>query len=324
MMKHPPPADEYTLIYLPPDSAEWAGFLAQFTLAVAAREGRPYAVWAGERFTRTAARSHGIAALSDGHLLGVLFFEDVDGAFELTFPWTAVSDREVGCALTAAAVQTIRAQWPEARDMRIERLLLPDAPDTRAVEAAGFSCYWRKRMVLDLEHWDGRLCLPAGYWLEPWHIRDLEAAAHIVCAANAHTLDARLYAAFFGQGPADCRRGLLSILAGKYGPLHPLATLCAFSGQELVGVNLVIGGEGRLASIIEISMAPAHQGRGVGRALMAASLLALQDDRFERVELAVTAANAPALHLYRTLGFYEISEFAVCVLPEEEMGSSQR
>jgi ribosomal protein S18 acetylase RimI-like enzyme len=75
------------------------------------------------------------------------------------------------------------------------------------------------------------------------------------------------------------------------------------------------GSDTDLASIIEISVAPEHQGKGLGRALMVASLHEMREERIARVELAVTAVNTPALRLYQSLGFEEVGEFAICVLP---------
>jgi len=314
-MHTPDPASDYTIIYLPPESTEWAGLLAQFTLDVAARDGRHFAAWAGERFSRVTARNHGVAALADGRMLGVVFFEFIDDSIEITFPWTALPDRALARDMTLAALRAIREQWPDIRDIRVERQLLPQGLDTGAVEDAGFECHWRKRMGLELDNWSEPLRVPRDYRLTPWNIRDLDAAARVVYAANWDTLDARLYASFFGNSPRDCRHGLLSILAGKYGPIHPQATLCAFMDSELVGVNLIISNSSALASVVELTVAPAHHGKGLGRALMVGSLRELKEDRCERVELAVTDSNAIAIRLYHSLGFSEVGAFAVCILP---------
>ncbi|MHB9109997.1 MAG: GNAT family N-acetyltransferase [Armatimonadota bacterium] len=314
-MQNPDSPSEYTIIYLPPESLEWAGLLAQFTLSVAARDGRHFAAWAGERFSRVTARDHGLVALADGRLLGVVFVEYIDDAVEITFPWLALPDREVARDLLLAAMREAREQWPGVHNIRVERQLLPTEPEVDAATDAGFECHWRKRMGVELDHWSAPLRVPAGYRLAPWNIRELDAAALVVYAANRDTLDSRLYASFFGTSTQDCRHGLLSILAGKYGPVHPQATLCAFAGPELVGLNLVISNSQSMASVIEISVSPAHQGKGLGRAMMIGSLQALKEERYERVELAVTEGNLPAIHLYDSLGFIEAGKFAVCILP---------
>jgi len=303
------------IIYLPPESEQWPGLLAQFILEVAARDGRHFAAWAGERFSRMTAREHGLVALEDGRILGVVFFEVTDRTIDLTFPWLARPDRDLAGDLMLAALRVIQDKWPAVRDVRVERQLLPENPDTTAVTDAGFECHRRKRMSLELNTWSELPRAPAGYRFAPWNIRELDAAAEIVHAANRETLDARLYASFFGNSPRDCRHGLLSILAGKYGPIHPRATLCAFRRMELIGLNLIISNSSTQASIIEISVAPAHQQKGLGRALIAGSLRVLKEDRCELVELAVTESNLSAIRLYESLGFSEVGQFAVCVLP---------
>lgn len=313
-MATPESTAEYDIYHLPPESPEWAGLLAQFTLALTARDGRAYAGWAAERFTRAYTRHHGLAALADGRLLGVIFLEPDGATVEITFPWTIARVPALARDLVDAAVSVIRDEWPDSHDLRFERQLLPDPPDVEAVTAAGFECHWRKRMSLELDNFTEPLLLASGYRLATWNIRDLDAAARVIFDANAGSLDARLYAAFFGASAAECRRGLLAILAGRYGPVHQQATLCAFEGNTLAGVNFVIGGEGEIASVIELSVDPAHRRRGLGRALMVGSLRVLRDERFARVELAVTAENS-ALRLYKSLGFLDVGQFAVCVLP---------
>ncbi|MCA9558025.1 MAG: GNAT family N-acetyltransferase, partial [Myxococcales bacterium] len=54
-----------------------------------------------------------------------------------------------------------------------------------------------------------------------------------------------------------------------------------------------------------VQVRPDAQGRGLGRLLTVAALHALAQQGFHTVELAVDAANAPAVHLYATLGFVD-------------------
>jgi len=303
----------HTIHHLPAGSPHWAGLLAQFTLHVALRDGQPYAGWVAERLSRAVDREESVVALADdGRLLGMLLFEVVDGTAELTLPWTRDGDAALGRELAEAALQVAAGEYPDLRYRRAERQILPDRIELDGLLAAGFRCGWRRRMLLELIGWRRSPSAPDGYRLAPWHVRDLDAAAEVVFRANAGTLDALLYAPFFGETPAECRHGLLAILAGRYGPLHQPATQCAFQGQTLVGVNLVISQGDALASIIEISVDPAHQRRGLGRALMIAALQVLRRDRYERAELAVTEEN-PAIHLYESLGFDTASSFPVCV-----------
>jgi ribosomal protein S18 acetylase RimI-like enzyme len=60
-------------------------------------------------------------------------------------------------------------------------------------------------------------------------------------------------------------------------------------------------------SELTIAVAPASQGRGLGRALFAALLNRVRTSmpEIERVELVARAGNARAIDLYRSLGFRE-------------------
>jgi ribosomal protein S18 acetylase RimI-like enzyme len=289
--------------------------ITQFTLQLVERESKQYATWAGERLLRATRKSDGVVALADGRLRGMLLFEIVDQSAELTLPWTLQPDAVLASELSVAALQVLKDDYPNLRYIRAERQLLPGKADPTGLEAAGFACYWRRRMILDLADWRGEAEIPLGYRITHWHIRYLDLAAEVVYRANLDTLDAELYAPFFGDSPAQCRKGLLTILAGRYGPIHPQATLCAFTGDSLVGLNLVISEGERLASIVEISVDPAHQRHGLGRALLVRSLRMLRHENFERVELAVTQENAPAIRLYDALGFTDLEGFPVCFRP---------
>jgi len=311
------PSPTQTILHLPAGSVDWAGVLTQFTLLLAAREGRAYATWASERLLRFSRKGEGIVALSDGKLLGLLLLELQDHSIEFSFPWTCEPDVMLAGEIATTAIAVGRALYPEARYLRMERQLLPGQADPVGLETAGACCRWRNRMMLELANWHDSPHIAAGYRVVPWNIRDLEAAAAVVYRANINTLDAVLYAPFFGESPAQCRKGLLSILSGTYGPLHPQATICAFHDSTLVGINLVIHEGTGLASIVELSVDPAHQRQGLGRALMMRTLQILKADHIERVELAVTQENARAVNLYASLGFLEYGEFPVCVWPLE-------
>ena len=304
-----------TIVFIPPGSVDWATVITQFIVTITALEGRLYANWAGERLTRAIETACGAVALAgDGQLRGILLFELMDRVAELSLPWVAPSrdSGEIARALSAATVQAIRNEYPAITCLRAERQLLPGQADPGGLEAVGFHCAWRMRMTLQLADWDGRVTLPAGYHLHPWDIRDLDQAAEVMYRANDGTLDAQLYAPFFGASPAHCRKGLLAILAGKYGRVHTQASHVALAGHRLVGVNIIVDEESALASVVEISVDPSVQGQGIGRALLTQSLAVLRRERFECVELAVTKANLPALRLYESLDFQPAGDFPVC------------
>ncbi|MHB9132265.1 MAG: GNAT family N-acetyltransferase, partial [Armatimonadota bacterium] len=304
------------ILHLPAGDADWAGILAQFTLILAEQEGKGYASWTVERLLRASRKNEGLVALYQGKLLGLMLFEVVDGAAEITLPWLRHYDAELAAELAAATLQVIRQEYPGLQYIRAERQLLPGVADPVGLEAVGFRCYWRRRMTLELMTWRGDMAIPEGYRVSHWQIRYLDAAADLIYRANLGTLDAILYAPFFGDSPEQCRKGLLAILAGRYGPIHQQATICVFQGHDLVGINLLINEGSDLASVVEISVDPAHQGKGLGRLLMTRSLRVLKNENKERVELAVTEENTHAVHLYESIGFIDSGQFPVCVWPK--------
>lgn len=82
----------------------------------------------------------------------------------------------------------------------------------------------------------------------------------------------------------------------------------AFDGAELAGM-LAVGRENspklrHKSTIRAMYVAPAHRGKGVARRLVTHALaIAASMDGVRQVTLDVTAGNAPALHLYESMGF---------------------
>jgi mycothiol synthase len=64
----------------------------------------------------------------------------------------------------------------------------------------------------------------------------------------------------------------------------------------------------RFGEIYVLTVSPSHQGRGLGRVMLAAGLYALRRKGVTRVELFVDADNAPALALYQSMGFTLLRE----------------
>ncbi|MBO2674085.1 ribosomal protein S18-alanine N-acetyltransferase [Shewanella algae] len=77
-----------------------------------------------------------------------------------------------------------------------------------------------------------------------------------------------------------------------------------YLGQELQGFCLlqVLFEE---ATLMNICIAPAAQGRGLGRQLLQAAIELLKETGVERLLLEVRVGNAAAIALYRRLGFIE-------------------
>ena len=78
-----------------------------------------------------------------------------------------------------------------------------------------------------------------------------------------------------------------------------------FGSRRPVGFVMVRVAEDE-AEVLTVAVAPRQRGRGLGRRLMDAVLRRLYHDRVKSVFLEVDDGNAPALGLYRTLGFREV------------------
>lgn len=307
-----------SIVYLAPKCAVWDDIVIQFVTRVTAEQGRHYAHWAGERLRHIIETAAGMVALTrDGKLLGMMLFEMVGPSAEMGFPWIAQAsgNAEVASALATATLLVVREQHPAVQFLRAERQIIPGQADPAGLLAAGFLCGWRQRMLLQLADWDGKVRAPAGYTLLPWDIRYLDAVAEVVHRANEGTADAQLYAPFFGDSPAHCRKGVLAILAGKYGPVHALASQVAVANDQVIGVSIIVDEDGGMASVVEISVEPEKQHQGIGRALLTQGLGELRRHGFERVELAVTKSNLSACRFYQSLDFQPAGDFPVCYFP---------
>jgi len=77
----------------------------------------------------------------------------------------------------------------------------------------------------------------------------------------------------------------------------------AMEGSAPVGVVMATWPTEEDLMIVEVAVAPARQGLGIGKAIMARALREAFMARAKRVWLVVNAANRPAIALYRSTGF---------------------
>ena len=108
------------------------------------------------------------------------------------------------------------------------------------------------------------------------------------------------FAALLGQSGVHGFRAVRPAPAALPGPLAAFQTPAEARGFVLVRE---VAGE---AEVLTIAVHPAWQGRGVGRLLMDAALRELYARRAEALFLEVDEGNAPALALYRRLGFRQV------------------
>lgn len=105
----------------------------------------------------------------------------------------------------------------------------------------------------------------------------------------------------------------------RIGLAHSCFAVRVAQGAQIVGMGRVIGDGGCFFQIVDIAVAPAHQGQGLGKAIMAALMEWLHAHAPDRAYVSLIA-DGPARHLYARFGFVETAPASVgmaCVLRRE-------
>lgn len=133
-------------------------------------------------------------------------------------------------------------------------------------------------------------------------------------ASDREDLAILLYAAFRGtiDDEGETFSGTLTeidrVFAGDYGELLPDCSFVIERGEFLASACLIGQPDPRGAPLVIFSMTrPDAQRQGMARFLLRRSVNALLDHGHKRLTLVVTKGNAPAEHLYASLGFRPIS-----------------
>ncbi len=140
-----------------------------------------------------------------------------------------------------------------------------------------------------------------GLSLRPLRPSDARAVAAVHAAAYGAHFDRYL----FLEDPdprADAEKFLTAALAGRWGEFLTGASFVAETPDAVIGATIVVRSEGK-ALIADVAVDPSAQGRGVGRAMLVATLRALRERREPLIALAVTEENERARRLYEHLGF---------------------
>lgn len=166
--------------------------------------------------------------------------------------------------------------------------------------------YKRYRMEFDLRRTPiPAAALPDGYSWMPWHPSLNQAHAAVKFQCFRGEMDAHVFGSLGDIG--GCRR-LMSDISSHEGFVPAATWLVRFVANEFRHPTLcgTIQGLRRsrwLGAVQNIGVIPEHRGLGLGRALLLRSLAGFKGVGLQRVTLEVTAANEPAVELYRTVGF---------------------
>lgn len=180
----------------------------------------------------------------------------------------------------------------------------------RLFQSRGFERLERSYMLTEVASADG----PASatdITIRPWKKADFSQAVRVIHRSYHGTHDSRINSQYrTEQGCAE----LLTILTDHVwcGDFLPLVSCIAVRPSgSIVGVLISSRVAKGVGHIGQISVHPAHQGRGIGRRMIADAMREFGNRGFKSASLAVTTENASAFHLYQTCGFETIHTFPV-------------
>ncbi len=164
----------------------------------------------------------------------------------------------------------------------------------------------RYRMELNLLRWQSMpLRLPMSYRLVTWHPSLMLAHAEVKYHSFQGGIDAQVFPCL---GELEGCQRLMSEIKAKEGFIPEATWLVEYVGKGIHRVEYcatiqAVRVQKYKASVQNVGVLADHRGRGIGTALIQASLLGLQQVGITQVGLEVTAENQGAVKLYRRLGF---------------------
>ncbi|HEX5471463.1 MAG TPA: GNAT family N-acetyltransferase [Lacipirellulaceae bacterium] len=166
------------------------------------------------------------------------------------------------------------------------------------------SYFKRYRMEFDLRSRRSiPVFVPHGYRLLAWHPELLDGHAEAKYLSFRNEIDADVFECLAEL--SGCQR-LMQEISTKDGFLPEATWLAVFEAgrdMEYCGTIQGIQPTHKYGAIQNVGVTPAHRGRGIGSALIAAALNGFQQVGLPRVYLEVTAQNEGAVRLYNRLGF---------------------
>jgi ribosomal protein S18 acetylase RimI-like enzyme len=258
---------------------------------------------------------NGYLALDEGRPAGYGFYvlEDHKGLIGGLFVSSDYAQSPVARDILDEMLTALRAT---PRLERIEAQLMPFGTEFNPEFLSKYlRLHTRQFMLLRLA--DAKLSaqpLSSGLRMEPWTDRAFESAAKLIQLAYADHVDAEINDQYRTEaGGMKFLRNIV-ILPGC-GQFLPEASFLVrpVTGDRLVGMVLTSTVQEGVGHTTQICVLPGYHGNHVGRALMEASIQALQRRRYEWLSLTVTAVNSSAVRLYEHLGFKTIKKFAAGV-----------
>ncbi len=158
----------------------------------------------------------------------------------------------------------------------------------------------RYRMEAALRGLDGAVPkLPPGFFWLAWRPDLLEAHAQVKARCFAGEADTVLFPTL---ASLDGCRALMRLIASRPS-FCPAATWLVARHDAVVGTVQGLADSSKFGAIQNLGVVAAFRGLGLGEALLTRALAGFAAAGMRRAMLEVTAANGPAMKLYRRAGF---------------------
>ena len=256
----------------------------------------------------------GYVAIEGQHPVGYVYFlaHAAKGVIGTLYCSGSPTPQEVVDGLLEAAVIALRKnvflRRIEAQVMPFHGVNLADG-----FLRHGFDLYPRQFLELDLEWFPPRRDTKAEEKIVSWDPVHLPGAARVAWLGYRKQVDARVCEDYCTE--SGCEGYLRSLVETPgCGTFLPEASYSALDSRGMVCGFITVSRVSTTGAMIpQISILPSHQGRGLGKALMARALSALACQGCKTVGLTVTVENRRALEWYQREGFRLRKDFGAYV-----------
>jgi len=254
----------------------------------------------------------GLALMEGSEAVGYTYFvaEERKGLIGDLYVKAAARTRGVEHRLLEATAQAI-FRAPAVKRVEAQLMMMSDGVE----RPAGATGYLRRFLLAPLDG-AGRLAErdTPGVLYEPWTMRWLDAASHLIAEVYADHIDSRINDQY--QSPVGARRFLQNIV--QYpgcGQFHQPASWVALEAAtgRLAGLSLSSLVADSVGHITQICVAPWLQGRGAGYELLRRTMRTLLLEGCREATLTVTDRNRHAIELYERTGFATLRTFEAYV-----------
>jgi len=306
-------AEKFRIYHLAEAPASLEGVVDDFVQAGAERLGEILAKNVKPlREALRAKKVDGYVACEGDHPLGLTVFQEREGNARINFVHvlSTCQDADLAARLIRWSVDTL--QESGAGRVTCEApIVAHESAIRRTFAELGFRAIGRMVMAATLQASPAERPLPTGYALTCWDDRHLKDLVQIVHEANSGTLDELVYPEF--KTAAGTERMIRAIQGGAAGPFDEGASQIILHEAVPCGAILCTRPAPTEGFVAEMAVDKAHQGKGMGRALLARALTVAYGEGVQTVKLGVTEENLPAVSLYRKLGFTPVERITAYV-----------